>query len=84
MDSAQLMTYAIPLCISTIELFSGVAMRPKLKHYHSFGCPTYVLDKALQAQKTLPKWQSMQGSASIFGPIAKSLTQREFGAQPSN
>ena len=44
--------------ISPIELFSGVTMCPKLKHYHSFGCPTYILDKALQAQKSLPKWQS--------------------------
>ena len=26
--------------ISPIELFSGVAMCPKVKHYHVFGCPT--------------------------------------------
>ena len=44
--------------ISPIELFSEVAVRPKLKHYHAFGCPTYILDKDLQAQKSLPKWQS--------------------------
>ena len=45
--------------ISPIELLSGVTICPKLKHYHSFGCPTYVLDKELQAQKSLPKWRSI-------------------------
>ena len=44
--------------ISPIELFLGVTVHPKLKHYHSFGCPTYMLDKELQAQKSLPKWHS--------------------------
>ena len=41
--------------ISPIEESSGVAVQPKLKHYHTFGFPMYVLDKDLQAQKTLPK-----------------------------
>ena len=54
--------------ISPIELFSGVAVHPKLKHYHSFGCPTYVLDKALQAQKSLPKWQSQARLGVYLGP----------------
>ena len=54
--------------ISPIELFSGVAMRPKLKHYHAFGCPTYVLDKDLQAQKSLPKWQSRARLSVYLGP----------------
>ena len=44
--------------VSPIELFSGVAVHPTLKHNHAFGCPTYVLNKGLQAQKNLPKWQS--------------------------
>ena len=55
--------------ISPIELFSGVAMRPKLKHYHSFGCPMYVHDKALQAQKSLPKWQSRARLGVYLGPL---------------
>ena len=43
-------------------------MCPKLKHYHAFGCPTYVLDKALQAQKSLPKWQSRARLGMYLGP----------------
>ena len=54
--------------ISPIKLFSGVTMRSKLKHYHSFGCPLYVLDKALQAQKSLPKWQSRARLSMYLGP----------------
>ena len=54
--------------ISPIELFSGVSMCPKLKHYHSFGCPTYILDKALQAQKSLPKRQSRARLGVYLGP----------------
>ena len=54
--------------ISPIELFSGVDVRPKLKHYHTFGCPMYVLDKALQAQKSLPKWQSRARLGLYLGP----------------
>ena len=50
--------------ISPIELLSGVAMCPKLKHYHSFGCPMYILNKALQAQK----WQSRARLGMYLGP----------------
>ena len=39
------------------ELFSGVNILPKIKHFHTFTCPTYVLDNALQGQHYLPKWQ---------------------------
>ena len=47
--------------ISPIKLFSGVTVHPKLKHYHSFGCPTHMLDKVLQTQKSLPKWRNRVG-----------------------
>ena len=39
------------------ELFSGINMLPKIKHFHTFACPTYILDNALQGQHNLPKWQ---------------------------
>ena len=55
--------------ISPIELFSGVTICPKLKHYHSFGCPTYVLDKELQAQKSLRKWHSRARLGVYLGPL---------------
>ena len=39
------------------ELFSGVNVLVKIKHFHTFACPTYVLDNALQGQHYLLKWQ---------------------------
>ena len=54
--------------IFPIKLFSGVTICPKLKHYHSFGCPTYVLDKELQEQKSLPKWWSRAKLGVYLGP----------------
>ena len=42
---------------SPLEKFSGVPVRPKLCHFHAFGCPTYVLDNALQSGQGVPKWK---------------------------
>ena len=42
---------------SPVEKFSGVPVRPKLRHFHAFGCPTYVLDNALQSGQGVPKWK---------------------------
>ena len=38
------------------ELVSGVNVLPKIKHFHTFAFPIYVLDNALQGQHYLPKW----------------------------
>ena len=54
--------------ISPIESFSGVAVCLKMKQYHAFGCPTYILDKDLQAQKSLPKWQNRARLRVYLGP----------------
>ena len=47
------------------ELFSGINVLPKIKHFHTFACPTYVLDNALQGQHYLPKWQK-QAQLGIY------------------
>ena len=39
-----------------IELFSQSRVQPKIKHFHPFACPVYVLDNNLQSGKALPKW----------------------------
>ena len=39
------------------ELFSGLNILLKIKHFHTFACPTYILDNALQGQHYLLKWQ---------------------------
>ena len=41
---------------SPIELFTNSRIQPNLKHLHTFGCPVYVLDKTLQAQRPINAW----------------------------
>ena len=43
---------------SPLEKFSGTQNRSSLRHFHHFGCPTYVLDSNLQANKSAGyKWK---------------------------
>ena len=42
---------------SPLEKFSRVKVVPKLRHFHAFGCPTYVLDNAIQSGRGAPKWK---------------------------
>ena len=44
--------------ISPLEKFSSVSVAPKLRQFHSFACPAYVLDNALQSGQGVPKWSS--------------------------
>ena len=53
---------------SIIEKFTGVPIRPKLCHYHAFGCPTYVLDNALQSGQGVPKWKQRARLGIYLGP----------------
>ena len=42
---------------SPLARFSGVDWLPELKNYHTWGCPTYVLDDGLQDDGSkIPKW----------------------------
>ena len=38
------------------QLFSGTEAPTVLRHFHPFGCPTYVLNSKLQAGQSIPKW----------------------------
>ena len=42
---------------SPIEIFSNATVHPRLKHFHPFGCPTYRLNRALQGEKSQPRWE---------------------------
>ena len=53
---------------SPLEKFSGVKVAPKLRHFHSFGCPTYVLDNALQSGQGAPKWRQCSRLGVYLGP----------------
>ena len=50
------------------ELFSGVNVLLKIKHFLTFACPTYKLDNALQGQHYLPKWQKRAQLGVYLGP----------------
>ena len=41
---------------SPLSLFTQTDVRCNLKHFQPFGCPVYILDNALQAGSSLPKW----------------------------
>ena len=53
---------------SPLERFSGVKITPKLRHFHAFGCPTYVLDNALQSGQGSPKWKQCSRLGVYLGP----------------
>ena len=54
--------------LSPLELFSGVQIAPKLRHFHAFGCPMYVLDNALQSGQGAPKWRERARLGVYLGP----------------
>jgi hypothetical protein len=53
---------------SPTELFTGVKVSPKLRHFHSLFCPVYVLDNKLQGGKSIPKWQTRSRLGINLGP----------------
>jgi hypothetical protein len=42
--------------LSPLEIFSNSQVRPKLKHFHPFGCPAYRVNNEIQAGNNHPKW----------------------------
>jgi hypothetical protein len=51
-----------------IELFACLAVRPKIRHFHPFACPVYVLRNELQGGQSLPKWESRSRLGLYIGP----------------
>ena len=41
-----------------MELYSRIMVKPRLKTFHTFGCPTFTLDSRLQNNQSVPKWHS--------------------------
>ncbi|CAJ1938610.1 unnamed protein product [Cylindrotheca closterium] len=50
---------------SPMSRFSGTEIESNLDHFHPFGCPVYVLQAALQAQRSHNKW-SDRSRVGIF------------------
>ena len=42
---------------SPLEIFSSSQVQPKLKHFHTFGCPAYRVKQEIQAGNYHPKWE---------------------------
>ena len=53
---------------SPLEKFSGLKVVPKLRHFHAFGCPTYVLDNTLQSGQSAPKCRQRSRLGVYLGP----------------
>ena len=53
---------------SPIERFAQSSVKPKLRHYHPFGCPVYVLRNELQGGQSLPRWESRARVGVYLGP----------------
>ena len=53
---------------SHLEKFTGVPVRPKLCHFHAFGCPAYVLDNTLQSGQGVPKRKQRAHLGIYLGP----------------
>ena len=51
-----------------MDLFAQVAIALKLKHFHTFGCPTYILDNKLQGNQAIQKWQARSHLGIYLGP----------------
>ena len=51
-----------------LEKFSGVKVAPKLRHFHAFGRPTYILDNALQSGQGAHKWRQRSRLGVYLGP----------------
>ena len=50
------------------DLFSGVGMALKIKHFYALSCPTYVLHNTLQGQHPIPKWNKRTRLGIYLGP----------------
>ena len=42
--------------MSPLEKFTQMDVQPRLKTFHTFGCPVYTLNRSLQSGKSIPKW----------------------------
>ena len=53
---------------SPLERFAKVSVRPKIKHFHPFGCPVYVLKDKYHQGGPVPKWESRARVGLYLGP----------------
>jgi len=56
---------------SPIERFANVEVAPNLKAHHTFGCPVFALDNALQGRGSIPKWNRRARLGINLGPSTR-------------
>jgi hypothetical protein len=57
---------------SRVEAFTGVAVCSNLRHFHTFGCPAYVLSNG--QQKSIGKWEPRAHVGIYLGPSPRHAT----------
>ena len=55
--------------LSPLEKILGMQVVLKLQHFHTFGCPMYVLNNALQSGQGAPKWKHRSRLGVYLGPL---------------
>ncbi len=53
---------------SRLEIFGGFEVGSRMKDYHTFGCPVFALQNALQGGKTIPRWSPRARLGVNLGP----------------
>ena len=53
--------------ISRLDAFTQITVYPKSSHYHTFGCPTFVLTKEYEQGKA-KKWEGRLVLRIYLGP----------------
>jgi hypothetical protein len=53
---------------SRLELFSSIQVKGNMKHMHTFGCPVFALQNALESGNTLPRWSPCARLDLSLGP----------------
>lgn len=56
---------------SAIEIFSGIKIKPQVKHSHTFGSPVCVLSAPLQAGKRIGKWNNGSRVGLCLGTLPR-------------
>ena len=53
---------------SPLERFSSITVASNMKHFHTFGCPVYALDKGLASNKKIKPWLPRSCLGINLGP----------------
>ena len=67
-----------------LSKFADIEVNPNLNHLHAFGCPTYVLDSRLAAQKAVGSWNKRSRLGAYLGPSPRHAKTVSLILNPNN